>query len=168
MCGTPPRDVVRRGRPLLAREVCQPATKPPPPLLEPPTYSEVQKPPEGGAPSGDIKETTPPEQHTRQIPVHRKDLLRDRIVCSRCKDSTGHRMEKRANIDFCLGGITNEIPTPETKVLVTLYNYAVHSFLTLIQPRVDVHRNSKHYHSHSKCLTILDRGVSEFCFWYEN
>jgi len=54
------------------------------------------------------------------------------------------------------------------KVLVTLYNHAVHSFLALMQPRVDVLRNSKHYHSHSKCLTILDRGVSELCFWYEN
>jgi len=97
------------------REVCQPAPKPPPPLLKPSTGSEVQKPPEGGAPSGDTKETTPPEQHTRQIPVHRKDLVRDRIMCGRYKDSTEHRMGKRANIDFCLGRITNEIPTPETK-----------------------------------------------------
>jgi len=72
-------------------------------------------PPEGGAPSEDTKETTPPEQYTRQTLVHRKNLVRDRIMCGRCKDSTGHRMGKRANIDFCLGGITNEISTPETK-----------------------------------------------------
>jgi len=115
MWGAPQRDVGRRGRPLPAREVCQPAPKPPPPLLEPSTGSEVQKPPEGGAPSGDTKETTPPKQHTGQTPVHRKDLVRDRIICGRCKDSTGHRMGKRTNIDFCLGGITNEIPTPEAK-----------------------------------------------------
>jgi len=43
MCGAPQRDVVRRGRPLPGREVCQPAPKPPPPLLEPSTGSEVQK-----------------------------------------------------------------------------------------------------------------------------
>jgi len=42
--GAPQRDVVRRGRPLPAREVCQPAPKPPPPLLEPSTGSEMQKP----------------------------------------------------------------------------------------------------------------------------
>jgi len=107
MCGTPQRGVVRRGRPLPAREVCPPATEPPPPLLEPSTGSEVQKPLEGGAPSGDTKETTLPKQRTKQIPVHRKDLVRDRIMCGRCKDSTGHRMGKRANIDFCLGGITS-------------------------------------------------------------
>jgi len=47
MCGAPQRDVVRRGRPLPAREVCQPAPKPPPPLLEPSTSSEVQKPSRG-------------------------------------------------------------------------------------------------------------------------
>jgi len=75
----------------------------------------VQKTPEGEAPSGNTKETTPPEQYTRQTLVHRKALVRDRIMCGRCKDSTGHRMGKRANIDFCLGGFTNEIPTPETK-----------------------------------------------------
>jgi len=46
------------------------------------------------------------------------------------------------------------------KVLVTLYNHAVHSFLTLMQARVDVLRNSKHYHPHPKCLTILDRGIT--------
>jgi len=115
MCRTPQRDVVRRGRPLPAREVRQPAPGPPPPLLEPSPGSEVQKPPEGGAPSGDTKEATPPEQHTRQISVHRNDLGHDRIMCGRCKDSTGHRMGKRTNIDFYLGGITNEIPTPETK-----------------------------------------------------
>jgi len=45
-------------------------------------------------------------------------------------------------------------------VLATLHNHAVRSFLMLMQPRVDVLRNSKHYHSHSKSLTILDRGVS--------
>jgi len=114
-CGAPQRDVVRRGRPLPAREVRQPAPKPPPPLLEPSTGSEVQKPPEGGAPSGDTKEATLSKQHTRQNPVHRKDLVHDRTMCGRYKDSTGHRMGKRTNIDFCLGGITNEIHTPEAK-----------------------------------------------------
>jgi len=108
-------DVVRRGRPLPAREVCQPAPKPPPPLLEPYTGSEVQKNPEGGALSGGTKEATPSKQHTRQNPVHRKDLVRDRTLCGRYIDSTGHRMGKRTDIDFCLGGITNEIPTPEAK-----------------------------------------------------
>jgi len=47
------------------------------------------------------------------------------------------------------------------KVLVTIYDHAVHSFLMLMQSRVDVLGNSKHYHSRSKCLTILDRGVHE-------
>jgi len=109
------RDVVRRGRPLPARDVCQPAPKPPPPLLEPFTGSKVQKPPERGAPSGDTKETTPPERHTRQTPVYRKDFVRDRIISGRYKDSTWHRMGKRTNIDFYLDGITNEIPTPKAK-----------------------------------------------------
>jgi len=115
MCGAPQGDVVGRGRLLPAREVCPPAPRPPPPLLEPSSGSEVQKPLEGGAPFGDTKETAPPEQYTRQTPVYRKGLVRDRIMCGRCKDSTGHRMGKRANTDFCLGGITNEIPTPEAK-----------------------------------------------------
>jgi len=78
MCGAPRGDVGRRGRPLPAREVRTPAPRPPPPLLEPSTGSEVQKPPEGGAPSGGTKETTPSKQYTRQTPVHRKDLVRDR------------------------------------------------------------------------------------------
>jgi len=41
------------------------------------------------------------------------------------------------------------------KVLVTIHDHAVHSFLMLMQSRVDVLRNSKHYHSRSKCLAIL-------------
>jgi len=93
----PRGDVVGREWPLPAREARPPAPRPPPPFLEPVTSSEVQKPPEGGAPSGDTKEVTPSERHTRQTPVHRKDLVRDRIIY------------------FCLGGITNEIHTPETK-----------------------------------------------------
>jgi len=113
--GAPQRGVVKRGRPLPAREVCRPAPKPPPPPLEPSTGPEVQKPPEGGAPSGDTKETTPPKQHTRRNPVYREDLVRDRTMCGRYVDSTRHRMGKRTNIDFCLGGITNEIPTLEAK-----------------------------------------------------
>jgi len=114
-----------RERPLPAREAHPPAPRPPPPLLEPSTGSEVQKPYEGGAPSGDTKEITPSEQHTRQTPVHRKDLVCDHIICGRYKDFTGHRTGKRAkirgsyehhaNINFCLGGITNEIHEPETK-----------------------------------------------------
>jgi len=114
-----------RERPLPAREARPPAPKPLPPLLEPSTGPEVQKPPAGGAPSGDTKEVTPSEQHTRQPPEHRKDLVRDRIICGRYKDSTEHRTGKRAkvcgscehhaNINFCLGGITNEIHAPETK-----------------------------------------------------
>jgi len=113
--GAPQRDVVRRGRPLPAREVCQPAPKPPPPLLEPSTGSEVQKPSGGGAPSEDTRKATPSKQHTRPNPVHRKDLVRDRTLCGRYIDSTEHHMGKRANIDFCLGGVTNEIPTPGAK-----------------------------------------------------
>jgi len=68
---------------------------------------------------------TPSEQHIRQTPVHRKDLVCDRIICGRYRDSTGHRLEKRAklresyehhmNLNFCLGGIINEIHAPETK-----------------------------------------------------
>jgi len=46
------------------------------------------------------------------------------------------------------------------KVLVTIHDHAVHSFLMLMQSRVEVLRNSEHYHSHSKCLTVLDRWVS--------
>jgi len=115
VCMAPQGDVVGRGRPLSAREARPPAPRPPPPLLEPSTGSEVQKTPEGEAPSGDTKEITPSEQYTKQTPMHRKDLVRDHIMCGRYKDSTGHRMGKRANINFCLGGITNEIHTPETK-----------------------------------------------------
>jgi len=117
VCMAPRRDVVGRERPLQAREARPPAPRPPPPLLEPSTGSEVQKTPEGGAPSGDTKKITPSEQHTRQTPVHRKDLVRDRIICGRYKNCTGHRTGKRtnvrgsyehhANINFCLGGITN-------------------------------------------------------------
>jgi len=121
----PQGDVVGRERPLPAREARPPAPRPPPPLLEPSTGSQVQKPPAGGAPSGDTKEITSAEQHTRQTPVHRKGLVCDRIICGRYKDSTGHRTGKRANIrgsyehhaniNFCFGGITNEIHAPETK-----------------------------------------------------
>jgi len=123
--GTPQGDAGRCGRPLPAREVRPPAPKPPPPLLEPSTGSEVQKPPEGGAPYGDTKGNSPSEQYTRQTPVHRKNLVRDRTKCGRYKDSTSHRMgiranirgsyEHHANINFCPGGVTNKIHTPETK-----------------------------------------------------
>jgi len=98
VCMAPQGDVVGRERPLSAREAQPPAPRPPPPLLEPSTGSEVQKPLEGRAPSGDTKEITPSEQHTRQTPVHRKDLVHDRIICGRYKDSTGHRTGKRTNI----------------------------------------------------------------------
>jgi len=47
------------------------------------------------------------------------------------------------------------------KVLAAFHNHSVHSFLMLMQSRVDVLRNSKHYHSLSKCLTILDREGGE-------
>jgi len=124
----------------------------------------------GRGSSGDTRETTPSEQHTRQPPAYRKDLVCDRIICGRYKDPTGYRIgkwakgresyEHHANINFCLGGITNEIHAQEKKVLVTIHDHAVHSFLVLMQSRVDVLRNSKHYHSHSKYLTILDRGMS--------
>jgi len=83
------------------------------------------KTPEGGAPSGDTKEITASEQHTRQTPVHRKDLVCNRIIRGRYKDSNGYSTGKRAkirgsyehhaNINNCLGGITNEIHAPETK-----------------------------------------------------
>jgi len=43
--GAPQRNVVRRGRPLPAREVCHLAPKPPPPVLEPSAGSEMQKNP---------------------------------------------------------------------------------------------------------------------------
>jgi len=56
MCMAPRGDVVGRGRPLPAREVRPLAPRPPPPLLKPSTGPEVQKPPEGGAPSGVTKE----------------------------------------------------------------------------------------------------------------
>jgi len=125
VCRAPQGEVVGRKRPLLAREACPPAPRPPPPLLEPFTGPKVQKPPEGEAPFGDTKKITPSEQYTRQTPVHRKDLVHDRIICGRYKYSTGHRKGKRANIrrsyehhaniNFCLAGITNEVHTPETK-----------------------------------------------------
>jgi len=77
------------------------------------------------APSGDTREATPSEQHTRQTPAHRKDLVRDPILRGKYKVYTEHRTEKRAkvrgsyehhaNINFCLGGITNEIHAPETQ-----------------------------------------------------
>jgi len=121
----PQGDVAGRKRPLPPRETRSPAPWLPPPLLEPSTGPEVQKPPAGGASSGDTRETTPSEQHTGQPPAHRKDLVRDRILCGRYKDSTEHRTGKRAkvrgsyehhaNIKFCLGEITNEIHEPETK-----------------------------------------------------
>jgi len=126
LCMAPRGDVVGRERPLQAWEVRPPAPRPPPPLLESSTSSVVQPPPpEEEAPSGDTKKITPSEQHTRQTSVHRKDLVRDGIICGRYKDSTGHRTgkwanihgsyEHHANISFCLDGITNEIHTPETK-----------------------------------------------------
>jgi len=121
----PQGDVAGRGRPLLSREARSPAPKPSPPLLEPSTGPEVQKTPAGRASSRDTKVATPSDQHTRQPPVHRKDLVCDRIICSRYKDSTEHRTGKRAkvrgsyehhaNINFCLSRITNEIQAPETK-----------------------------------------------------
>jgi len=121
----PQGDVAWRERSLSARKAGSPAPRPPPPLLEPSTGSEVQKPFEGEAPSGDTKEITPSKQHTRQTPTHRKDLVCDCIICGRYKDSTGHRTRKRAKIrgsyehhatiNFCLSGITNEIHAPETK-----------------------------------------------------
>jgi len=95
---TPRREEAGRGRPLPAREARPPAPKPPPPLLELFTGPEVQKPPEGGAPSGDTRKATTSEQHTRQFPVHRKDLVRDRILCGRYKDPTEHRTGKRAKV----------------------------------------------------------------------
>jgi len=120
-------DVARRKRPVPSRKARSPSPAPrlPPPLLEPPTGPEVQKPPMGGAPSRGTKEITSSEQHTRQPPAYRKDLVCDHIICSRYKDSTEYRTGKRAkgrrsyehhaNINFCLGGITNKIPAPETK-----------------------------------------------------
>jgi len=54
----------------------------------------------------------------------KKDLVHDGILCGRYKYSTEHRRGKRAkvhgsyehqaNINFCLGGITNEIHMQET------------------------------------------------------
>jgi len=83
------------------------------------------KPPAGGAPYGDTGENTFPGQHTRQHPAYQKDLVCDRTICGRYKDSTGYRTGRRAkgrgscehhaNINFCPGGITNEIHAPETK-----------------------------------------------------
>jgi len=58
---TPQGDVARRKRPLSSREARSPLPAPrlPPPLLEPSTGPEVQKPPAGEAPSGDTREITP-------------------------------------------------------------------------------------------------------------
>jgi len=81
----PQGDVGRRGRPLPDREVRPPVPKPPPPLLKPSTGSEVQNPPTGGAPYGDTKGKLPSGQYTRQTPVHRKNLVRDRTKCGRYK-----------------------------------------------------------------------------------
>jgi len=69
--------------------------------------------------------TTRPGQCTRQTPAYRKDLVRDCAISGRYKSSGKRRTEKLAkkrgscehhgNINFCLGGITNEIHPPETK-----------------------------------------------------
>jgi len=115
----PQGDVARRERPLLPREARPPPPAPglPPPLPGSSSDPEVQKPPEGGAPYGD----------TRQSPAHKQDLVCDRIICGGYKDSSKCRTGKRAkergsyehhtNINFCLGGITNEIHTPEAQSL---------------------------------------------------
>jgi len=69
--------------------------------------------------------TTPPVQSTRQPPEHLKDLVCDCAISgkyrnpARCR--TGRLAKKRwscehhENINFCLGGIMNEIHLPETK-----------------------------------------------------
>jgi len=124
---TPQRDVARREMPLPSWEARSPPPAPrlPPPLPGSSTNPEVQKPPKGGAPYEDTRETTLPGQHTRQLPVYKKDLVCDRTICGRYKYSTVYRMGRRAkgrgsyehhaNINFCLGGITNEIHAPKTK-----------------------------------------------------
>jgi len=69
--------------------------------------------------------TTPPGQYTRQPPAYRTDLVCDRANSGKYKSPiryrTGRRAKKRGscehheNINFCLGGITNEIHSPETQ-----------------------------------------------------
>jgi len=114
--------------------------------------------------------TTPPGQCTRQTPAYRKDLIRavHGAVKRPIRYHTGNRQRNVGVVN------TTEISTfasaesqtvrfirRKQKVLVTFHNHAVHSFLMLMQSRVDVLRKNNHYHSHSKCLTILGRGVSE-------
>jgi len=69
--------------------------------------------------------TTPPVQSTRQPPEYRKDLVCDCAISGKYKSlfrcRTGRPAKKRGsyehhgNINFCLGGITNEIHPPEIK-----------------------------------------------------
>jgi len=107
-------DLARQERPLPSLEVRPPPPAPSltPPLPEPDAGLEVQKPPRGGPPSGDIgKEatitsrletppvrhnsprvsippptvTTPPGQCTRQSPEYRKDLVCDCAISGKYK-----------------------------------------------------------------------------------
>jgi len=69
--------------------------------------------------------TTLSGQHTRQPPVYLKDLVCDCVTSGKYKSPircrTGRLAKKRGscehheNINFCPGGITNEIQPPETK-----------------------------------------------------
>jgi len=98
---TPP---VERNSPLVSTPP-PPVTTPPPPARTPPSLERGQ--------------------HTRQPPAYLKDFVCDCVTSGKYESPTRCRTGKLAtkcsscehheNINFCPGGITNEIHPPETK-----------------------------------------------------
>jgi len=102
--------------------------------------------------------TTPPGQYTRQPPAYRNDLVRDRAICGKYKNPIRyHTGDGQRNMGVVNTTKISTFASAESrmrfirrkrKFLVTFHNYAVHSFLMLMQSKVDVLRNNNHYHSH--------------------